>query len=268
MGIIEEDQSGGQKELELLDAASWRTDRVNVLVYGDPGTGKTDFAARFPRPVILDTGENGQLTVKKMLAEGRLKQNVPIIRTKSFTHAFNLLNSPKDRLKQEFEGTKWADYDFQTLVLDNVSVVEEWCVEEVLAVKGKTDMDGPEINAVKRRMTALFRAAWNLDLNTVLIAHRYDGREATQMYKKKDKGPQLLGGLSKTGPAATDFFLYFTTEYNFGSGEEFIAYTTTNDTGYPARTRIRGILDDKLSNPSYEQLREALDKVDAAAAEA
>ena len=176
-----------QKDLELLDAASWRTDRVNVLVYGDPGTGKTDFAARFPKPVILDTGENGQLTVKKMLAEGRLDHNVPIICTKSFTHAFNFINAPKQRLKSFFAGTKWERYDFQTLVLDNVSVAEEWCIAEVLATKGKSEMEFTELNTVKRRMTSLFRAAWNLDLNTVLIAHRYDGRAESKIMKERTK---------------------------------------------------------------------------------
>ena len=262
-----------QKDLELVSASSWRTDRVNVLVYGDPGAGKTDFAARFPNPVMIDTGENGQLTVKKMLAEGRLDHDIPIIRTHSFHEAMLIVQSPEAKLRTRFKGTPFENYEIKTVVIDNVTTLEEWCIEEVLKAKGKTEMEVTEINRIKNRMTNFFRAAWVLDLNTVLIAHAYDGRQEARnkqgsiIMSKKDKGPNLTGQLAKLAPAATDFFLYFTTEYQFGGGEEVVCYSTANEHGYPARTRLKGILDAKIVNPSYEHLRAALDKLEGYGAE-
>lgn len=249
----------------ITSADEWRTDRVNVMVYGPPGSGKTDFAARFPTPLLIDTGENGALTLRKMRKEGRLAKNIPIVRTTSFKHAYNIVNAPKERCAEMFPEThpEFPNFQPETIIVDNVSVLEEWCMEEVCADKGKTEADGPEINRHKSRMKTFFRAAWNLSMNTVLIASEYDGRDASAMYKAKPKGPQLLGDLAKSCPAATDFYLYFTTEYEYDVGDIFVAYTGANQTEYPARTRLKGFIPDKLTNPSYDDLRYALDKLEA-----
>jgi len=264
MSLIIDEPTDAQQAIQVLAASSWRSDRVNVLGYGEPGSGKTDFGARFPRPVILDTGENGQLTVKKMLREGRIKQDIPVIRTASFSEVMGIALNPRIAMKNLLASTKFSNYDPLTLVVDNISVLEGWCIDEILISKGKADMEVTEINTLKRRMSAFFRQIWNLDMNTVLLAHIYDGREASKMMKAKDPGVALTGQLAKIAPAAADFFLYFRIENEYdgtSTNETFVAYTT-GVTGFPARTRLRGLLPERLVNPSYEDLRKALDALE------
>lgn len=276
MSLIITEQSTEQKTLSVNAASQWRTDRVNVIACGDYDTGKTDFAARFPNPVILDTGEQGQLTVRKMMAEGRLKQDIPIISTTVFSDALSVVSAPKARLGDLFRGTKWEGYEkvMQTVVVDTVSTLEEWCTAEILEAKGWNDLSdggaGGGWSALKRKMGAFFRAAWNLPLNTVLLSHAGDSRPEVRdkqgrlVMKAKSAGPLLSGQLVKTAPALADFMLYFTKEYEMG-GEAFVAYAGENPHGFPTKNRLRGLLASRLVNPSYADLRAALDKLEMGA---
>jgi hypothetical protein len=79
---------------------------------------------------------------------------------------------------------------------------------------------------------------------------------------KKNPGPLLTGQLATQGPALTDFFIYMRQEHSMGNDDTFVAYTEEHPDGFPARTRIKGFLDKKIENPTYEHFREALDKLD------
>jgi len=274
LSLVIEDPSSEQAGLEVISASLWRTDRVNVIVCGEYDTGKTDFAARFPKPVLLDTGENGAITVRKMLREGRLTADIPIVKTSSFADALAVVAAPKARLGQAFKGTPWEGYELemQTLAVDTISTLEEWCTAELLEARGWTDLSdgggGGGWTTLKRKMGAFLRAAWNLPLNTVLLAHAGDARPEVRdrqgkiIMKAKAAGPLLSGTLVKTAPALADFMLYFTKEFEFGQGESFVAYSGENPHGFPTKNRLRGLLDVRLVNPGYEHLRAALDKLE------
>jgi hypothetical protein len=277
VSLVIEDPSSEQAGLEVISASLWRTDRVNVIVCGEYDTGKTDFAARFPKPVLLDTGENGAITVRKMLREGRLAADIPIVKTSSFADALAVVAAPKARLGQAFKGTSWEGYELemQTLAVDTISTLEEWCTAELLEARGWADLGdgggGGGWTTLKRKMGAFLRAAWNLPLNTVLLAHAGDARPEVRdrqgkiIMKAKAAGPLLSGTLVKTAPALADFMLYFTKEFDMGppSGEAFVAYSGENPAGFPTKNRLRGLLDVRLVNPGYEHLRAALDKLEA-----
>ena len=72
MGIEIDDsgQSPEQKQL-LVSASEARVDRVNVMAYGPPGSGKTYFATTFPKPFFIDT-ENGLITARARVKKGEI----------------------------------------------------------------------------------------------------------------------------------------------------------------------------------------------------
>jgi hypothetical protein len=271
MGIVvdETPTPTPQSDITLTSGADWRTDRVNVMGYGPPGCGKTDFAVRFPKPVLIDS-ENGGLTVKKMLSEGRLKADVPIVKTTVFNRVMEIVTDPVYALAEIFRGSKWEGYEksMETLIVDTFTTLEGWCMDEILEKTGKSDPDFPETNKLRRRMTAFFRKVWDLEYNTVLLGHDQPGRAETKdpktgriLMRKKDPGPLLTGQLAKQGPALTDIFLYLRREPKYGEPDTFMAYTSEHPEGYPARIRID--LPDTIENPTYEILRDALNKLES-----
>lgn len=263
--------SSEQSNLQVLSASEWRTDRVNAFLYGPMGSGKTDLGVRFPKPVLVDTGENGALTVKYMLATGRLHEDLPIIPSTDFDTIKNIVTDPKYILGGFFKGSKWEGYEneMESIVVDTVTTMEGWCLEEVLEKAQKEDPDLRETEIMKRKMRAFFRAAWNLPYNTVLLGHDSPGRAETRdgrgrvIMSKKNPGPLLTGQLATQGPALTDFFVYMRQEHSMGNEDVFVAFTEEHPDGFPARTRVKGFLDKRIENPTYDHFREALDKLEA-----
>lgn len=266
----------------LTSATDWRTDRVNTLLYGPPGCGKTDCAVRFPYPCLVDTCENGALTVKKMLAEGRLKQDIPVLCTQDFSLLFEIAAGGAYRLGEIFKGdAKWHGYEkvMKSVIFDTASTMEGWCWEDILEKNGKSDSTAgfPENNLLTRRMTKFFRAAWNLPLNTVLTSHSAPKRQKSAMMGEKEAGPMLTGKLVQQAPAAVDFFIYMREEVSseIGKPDEFVSYTAKHiDIGdYPARNKLRSatgplaesiqeLLPVRIVDLDYSHLRAALDKLE------
>jgi hypothetical protein len=254
----------------VTDAESWRTDRVNILCYGPYDGGKTHFAAGFPKPVLVDVGENGALTVKKMIAKGELSENFPIVQTKDVSLVMDIAKDARAALGELFRETPWEGYEGQmeSVIFDTISTFEGFVWEDVLKRAGKTDEESgiQQLEARARRMSTFFRAAWNLPYNVVMLSHEDPGREETRdgrgkvIMKKKDPGPLLTGKIARQCPALVDIMLFLRKEPTVG-GHEVVGYTSEVD-GWPTKVRLRGFLEDRIVNPSYAVLREALDKVE------
>lgn len=256
MGIEIDDsgQSPEQKQL-LVSAAEARVDRVNVMAYGPPGSGKTYFATTFPKPFFIDT-ENGLITARARIAKGEI-DDFPAIQTSDFTTVLEILAAPGYRIPALFKGTKWEGYVPETLVIDTISTLEGHIFDEIMESAGKIAQ--PQWNNLKRKMMALARKSWDCDLNTVMLAHDQAGREGGKDMGPKDPGPLLTGTLVKQFPAQIDILLRFEQLTQPGGIKEYVAHSTTED-GMPARAQ--GVdLEPLMENPTYATIREALDKL-------
>ena len=266
MGLILDgvaEMSPAQQNLALISAADSRTDRANVFAYGPPGSGKSYFASTFPRPFFIDTDQN-TLTVKGRVARGEVA-NFPIYQTTDWRTVLEILTDPASRLRGLFEGTPWAGYEPQTIVIDTLSTLEGYIFDEIIDQAAKqAKVSQNTWNTLKRRMLAIARAAWNLPLNTVLLAHDQSGRSATEDMSKKDPGPLLTGSLIKQVPAQCDVYLYFSSRVVPGGDAEYLAHTRPTLDGMPARVNGIELPADHgvLVNPSYEMIRRALDELE------
>ncbi len=257
MGIEIDDsgQSSEQKQL-LVSASEARVDRVNVMAYGPPGSGKTYFATTFPKPFFIDT-ENGLITARARITKGEI-DDFPAIQTADFTTVLEILSAPGYRIPELFKDSKWEGYVPETLVIDTISTLEGHIFDDIMESAGK--IARPQWNQLKRKMMALARKSWDCDLNTVMLAHDQAGRKpSVDEPSSKEPGPLLTGTLVKQFPAQIDILLRFEQLMQPGGVKEYVAHSVTVD-GMPARAQ--GVeLEDLMENPSYAIIRTALDKL-------
>jgi hypothetical protein len=255
MGIEYEEVSTEQSSI-LVSASEARVDRVNVMAYGPPGSGKTYFATTFPKPFMIDT-ENGLLTARARIKAGEI-EDFPAVATADYQTVLEIIAAPTRRIPMLLKGSKWEGYEPETIIIDTISTLEGHVFDAIAESAGKVAQ--PQWNQLKRKMMAIARKSWDSDLNTVILAHDQSGRNPSpDMPSKKDPGPLLTGSLVTQFPAQIDILLRMEQRYQPGGVKEFVAHTQWEDR-MPARAQ--GVdLPPLLENPSYATIREALDKL-------
>ncbi len=155
---------GGQNPFQPAEQAQ---KKAKVLVYGEPGTGKTFFALSFPRVALIDTEGGADLY------GGRF--DFDVLRTKSFGDILEAVEAVKAD-----HGRTW-----QTLVIDPISVV--WQVlqdagqqaAEARAMRYGRAADDVLLTQrdwglIKRRLYSAMTELVNLPVNVILTAHLRD----------------------------------------------------------------------------------------------
>lgn len=91
---------------------------VKSLVYGDAGAGKTRLCATCPKPIII-SAEAGLLTLRKLIREGILDPNTPVI----IIHNYKEVEEAYEWCRDEA-----AKHGIQTICLDSISEIAEQCL--------------------------------------------------------------------------------------------------------------------------------------------
>ena len=144
--------------------------KAKVLVYGEPGVGKTWFALTFPRVALIDTEGGADLY------GGRF--DFDVLRTKSFGDILDAIEAVKAD-----HGRTW-----QTLVIDPISIVwqvlqdaGQQAAEARAARYGRAADDvmltPRDWGLIKRRLYSAMTDLVNLPVNVVLTAHLRDVME-------------------------------------------------------------------------------------------
>lgn len=109
--------------MNLMD---WKADKMRFLIIGETGTGKTRFCGTFPKPYLFSF-DNGVDTL------GGLDIDYDV---------FVEGNRQKPTQYQRFL-TEWArvgaDPKYQTLILDNVTNLSKFIMDDLIYVNGLTD---------------------------------------------------------------------------------------------------------------------------------
>lgn len=156
--------------------------KKNVWIYGEPFTGKTTLASKFPNVLMLNTDGNYKYVdspvlplVDEKVAEGNL--------TKVKAFAWETFKKATNELSNKSGNT------FETIVVDLVEDLYESCRTYIFnreGIKHESDSGfGKGWDMVKTEFLSEIRRFMNLDYNIVLISHEDSSKDITR--KSGDK---------------------------------------------------------------------------------
>lgn len=176
-------------------------DHVKMVLYGRSGTGKTTFAGSFPMPgLLIDCNDRGTGSVRGVKG---LKV-LPARTLADVKQAYWLLESGK--------------HNFKTVILDTVSMLQDFAIREVLADNRREVEDGDlggwgtmrkqdwgDVSSIMKAQLINFR---ELPMNVVFIAQdrtsREDGSDEDGGISP-EVGPRVMPSVASTMNAAVDW---------------------------------------------------------------
>lgn len=204
------------------------TEHYKVMVVGEPGTGKSVFAATFPKPAFLFDFDDTRLSYAGLDVEYETYE-------KSWK---GWVEFEKDlvRIKKEV-----AD-KFKTVIVDSTSTMTDTAMERAMQLDPKRNaVDGPLWNVhyqmVKNLIEGRLRQIVNLKANVVVISHlelKTDGDTGAIISAE----PLLTGTLSSKIPGYFDEVYHATTRRKDGETKYFLQ--TVPIGLYKARSRLSG----------------------------
>ena len=155
---------------------------VNMLIYGDPGVGKTTFASTAPKPLIIDL-ENGSLALAG--------KDVEIAQV--------------DTLADAREAIKYAlEQGYQTVVIDSITRYAELLLEEILKENKRDTARIQDWGEVVKRIKKLIWTLQGKNINTIFIALETEDKDEDLLIKR----PAVPGQLKVAIPAIVDIVGY------------------------------------------------------------
>lgn len=182
----------------------------NVLIYGGSGTGKTEFAGTWPKPILYIDTDKGILT---LLASPRINMD-EIWRIE----ISNASLDPKVRQPVGFlyvKGilTALADTGMfdqlvpKTVVLDSLTTTSGYCMDHVLFINKHVGQQPtlPDWGRQMRELLEIIKLGVGLDMNFICVAHEQTQRD--ELSGRVWKLPLI------TGKLAGELSLYFDEVY-------------------------------------------------------
>ena len=166
-----------------LQTEGQRPNRVQVLICGHPGTGKTRLAAQFPRPIIANS-DDGLMSVADL--------GVPYVDVRSVGDMKALLT---ELGRQQGRGNR----DYDTLVIDTIDGFTRFLGDDITRKMGLETMRDGGFDGWGRladQLESLVTSLRRLDMNLVVLCHlgtSNDGAVLPAMPgKMKDKLPEMF----------------------------------------------------------------------------
>lgn len=189
--------------------------KLNLLIYGKSGSGKTPFASYFPKPYFFDF-DKGMTSVR-----GRDVEYDTFTSYADFQIKFRELE---------------RSCPYETVVLDSVTTMEEYCMDGILQANRRAMPTMNEWNVLIAELKDLFMRATKMSKHLVVIAHE-------QLVQDEITGeitirPQIVG---KKLPAQLPLWfdeVYRTQVSRTKEGVPLYSILTVADIKYTAKSRI------------------------------
>lgn len=224
------------------------TDLVKVLVFGEPGSGKTVFACGFPGPILLLDFDNKASSAARFYAKDteRLKQinveNMSATFTEDPIAAFSKLVS---KLAEE---QKTGKYTYKTLVLDSITTFSMACLNHIIktnpginrtkSTQG-TQPSQQDYGILSREFQRIIPGLLTLDMNIVMTGHI--------SVEKDDLTGELSRGVLMDGKFGAKLPIFFEEVYRAhveeapGGARKYLAQTQPNQKYGKIRSQIPGL---------------------------
>lgn len=146
---------------------------IRSLVVGQPGVGKTTFAAGFENPIFANTA-CGLTTLARI-------GNVPFVNILLESDLLDLKNA-LDRSPEERE--KLFGRKVDTLVVDTVDELQRILLVERLASERRSEIEIKDWGWISDRLHAIFSGLCQLQMNIIFITHTKEVTVAESTYIK------------------------------------------------------------------------------------
>lgn len=230
--------------------AKGRTNKANVLLYGDFGTGKTTMIGTAPKPIWLHSFDPGGTTTAALQA---LIESGDII-VQDFSG--DSYKDPKKFREWEREfGQMQRDSLFEhigTYAVDSVTKWADALMHEIVKKGGmKNDGIPQQRDYLVQQMTAVDYLEKFCDLPCNVIVTGHIGLEKDEVTGKLETGLLLAGKLSGKVPLVFDEKWLTRTE---GKSDVRYVVQTRNDGYYKAETRMGGGRFEQFEEPNFQEL--------------
>lgn len=218
---------------------------TNIVVYGEPGVGKTIFSSKAPRPLLLDIecGSRSLLNHPELVS-------VPVITTTEISDVENLI----------WELRKSNVEDYSTVIIDNLTELQKRMLDDQLRKAHKLDSKRDPYLPYQQdylinseRMRRIIMAYRDLPCNTVFVCHEIEDKDSNGVLLKR---PALTPKLVSTLLGMVDVVAHLSVgnEVAKGKSDELTRYMQVHPTTrIMAKTRI-GNLDTIIPNPDISIL--------------
>lgn len=226
-------------------------ENFKILIYGDPGTTKSSFAATAPNNLIVDL-DDGLISAKS--SPNGIAPNVRSFPWQTFDHLSALIN----KLRQRPAELDWVE----VLTIDPFSEMHKRGLDEVLAREhakaprtfNRYKPDGDHHQENNNRMLAIIRALKDLDRDLIITAHAKTTEPKNQPAKTY---PDFSESLANKIEGMMDIVGYMTRREI--DGQMVPVLRVQSDGTVHAKTRVP--LPVEIANPTFAQLRAEFDKL-------
>lgn len=202
---------------------------INMIIYGDPGVGKTVQAGTLPNALFLSTDASGTVSAKRQNSSASLW---PISNWQDLANAYKYLKEQADAGEAPFE---W-------IIIDTGTKMQEMCLRDILERETKENPDrNPDIPAIQNHQEWQNRFKRFIDM---FIALPYNVCFVFHVMTKEDEEgeeiriPQLSGGptwvaIARSMPARVSVMGFMQ--------EKFVKSPATEEGGKPETKLVRRI---------------------------
>jgi len=236
-----DDEPKTEKPNPILDAimarispAAVKIPTLKILIYGEPGVGKTVFSATAPKPLLIDV-ERGSRSVLNV------NNPVDVLEFRSIEQV--------EAIVQYLKNGNSAFDKYDTIILDSITELQARLLDQQLRELGdtapvyKADFGVWGVNTQRLRM--LVSAFRDIEKNLICTAHvRTEKDEQTGLNVIK---PFMTPGLSKTVSGIFDVVGYLRID---SKGERILRLQPTKT--ILAKSRLA--LPAEISNPTFDSI--------------